>query len=224
MANSVSTEIEDDQKGDILIEYGGIEYKRTREKTLTYNVSNFLRNYKMSFGPNNKKIKMFINTLDRRVLVDTTVDKYKPLMDSLNTIIDNICTKIANADKRCSKITKLLTGSIKAGVKVDLPFEVDFLLALPHMSYKGFQQLSVITFKTFMDKAIKEPDILCHGWSITNVKLHREGITLAMAYDQGDRYTQPMGVLVDIVPVYFHENNEDASADWSENAMRCIQD
>ena len=145
-------------------------------------------------------------------------------MDSLNSIIDKICTKIGNADKRCSEITKLLTGSIKAGVKVDLPFEVDFLFALPHMIYEGFQRLSLYTFNKLVDEAIKEPDTLCQGWSITNVKLHRAGISLAMAYSHGDRYTQPMGVLVDIVPVYFHKNNEETCADWFDKAKRCIQD
>ena len=147
MANSVSTEIEDDQKGDILIEYGGIEYKRTREKTLTYNVSNFLRNYKLKYGPSNNKIKQFINTLDNRASVDANDLKYKPLMDDLNKIVDNISTEMSKMNNKCRNMKKLLTGSIKAGVKVDLPFEVDFMFALQLMVDEGFQPLTNFPFK-----------------------------------------------------------------------------
>ena len=43
-----------------------------------------------------------------------------------------------------------------------------------------------------------------------------------MSIDYG-QYTKSMGILVDIVPVYFHENNEETSTDWSENTRHCIQ-
>ena len=114
-----------------------------------------MRNYRLKNGPSNKKIKQFINTLDNRASVDANDLKYKPLMDDLNRIFDNISRKMSKMNNKCRNMKKSLTGSIKAGVKVDLPFEVEFMFALQLMVDEGFQPLTIFPYKKLIEKVIK---------------------------------------------------------------------
>ena len=44
-----------------------------------------------------------------------------------------------------------------------------------------------------------------------------------MEYDDG-LFKPPMGVFVDLIPVYFHQSKVEQSANWSITAMTCMAD
>ena len=209
---------------DIIIEYGGTIRKGKRVRKLRYNVSSFVRNYKSQIP--DQRMANFITKVDSQVKVRINTEQHKTdksigdqegahevdrltnfegeRISELNEIVDIVCLQLSKLDYRCKDITKQLTGSLYADLKVGIPFEADYLLKLSQSS----DPLSLLEFTKLMKTVWQDKDTLLknENWKIYGITWHRAGVTMVMQYCHGNE--RQTGVLVDLVPVYEQPNEK----------------
>ena len=114
-----------------------------------YSVSQFLRKYDSSETSHDRiaNITRFTKFLDAKVFIDTNDPRYSHIYEGIDVIVKRVVAELTKLDPYFAFVKLRRTGSSTSGVKVGLPHESDYVLALPKdkqlISGKPFDSVTI---------------------------------------------------------------------------------